>query len=138
MYDKTLYYQNYDVTQQLHQKHNNKFLISVSDGWYKGKLGARQEEYLFGTQTKVLAQLEITYVSGEKEIIGTDASFLWCNNGPVCFTDLKDGEEYDARKEPDFAIHAVIDPNEQRIPTASNTPAIGEHEVFRAKLETYD
>ena len=134
-YDKHLYYQTYDVTELLRPGTENELLFCVGDGWYKGKLGADQCEYVFGTRTELLAQLELTYASGEREIIGTDRSFSWSNEGPVRFSDLKDGEIYDAAKKPRFLQQAVEDAQEKRIPTASNAPAIRERETFAAKLE---
>ena len=101
-YEKTLYYQTYDVTSRL-RTGENELSFTVADGWYKGKLGADQNEYVYGTQLKLFAQLELFYASGEKETIATDGSFLWSNDGPVRFSDLKDGEIYDARKSPVFA-----------------------------------
>ena len=134
-YDKHLYYQTYDVTELLRPGTENELLFCVGDGWYKGKLGADQCEYVFGTRTELLAQLELIYASGEREIIGTDRSFSWSNEGPVRFSDLKDGEIYDAAKKPRFLQQAVEDAQEKRIPTASNAPAIRERETFAAKLE---
>ena len=134
-YDKTLHYQTYDVTAVLKENTENELLFAVADGWYKGKLGADQNEYLFGKQTKLFAQLEIEYVSGEKTIIATDENFLWSNDGPIRFADLKDGEIYDARKELVFCEQAVVDDAEKTIPTASNAPLICEQEEFAAMLE---
>lgn len=142
-YDRHLYYQSYDVTEQLRPGKENELLFCVGDGWYKGKLGADQCEYVFGTQTKLFAQLELTYASGERTVIGTDSSFSWSNEGPVRFSDLKDGEVYDAARRfcggdtgPIFSRQAREHPEEKRIPTASNAPEIREQETFAAKLET--
>lgn len=141
-YDKRLYYQTYDVTKQLRAGADNDLLFCVADGWYKGKLGADQCEYVFGTQTKLLAQLELTYSSGRRETIGTDDTFFWSNEGPVRFSDLKDGEIYDANKKlydadgkSVFSQHAAECEKERRIPTASNAPVIRERENFAATLE---
>lgn len=134
-YGKTLYYQTYDVTKQLKANEPCELVFSVSDGWYKGKLGADQCEYLFGSQTMLFAQMEIEYMSGQREVIATDSDFLWSNDGPVRFADLKDGEVYDARMIPSFSRHAIEDTDEIRIPTASNAPPVLEHEEFTGKLE---
>lgn len=133
-YGKRLYYQTYDITEHLKADTENELIFAVADGWYKGKLGADQVEYLFGTQTKLLAQAEIEFMSGRREIIGTDETFSWCNDGPVRFADLKDGEVVDARMVPSFSGSAEADREETRIPTASNAPAIREHEQFAGKL----
>ena len=133
-YGKRLYYQTYDVTEHLQENQDNELLLCVGDGWYKGKLGADQEEYLFGTQTKVFGQLELTYKGGKMVTIATDETFLWSNDGPIRFTDLKDGEIYDATKRLTFCEHARIS-GETMVPTASNAPAIKEQEKFPARLE---
>lgn len=134
-YEKTLYYQTYDITPYLRQGETCEIIFSVADGWYKGKLGADQYEYLYGTQTKLLAQIEIEYLSGRREIIGTDSSFQWSNDGPVRFADLKDGEIYDAGRKPSFAHNAETDESEKKVPIPSNAPLILEQEEFRSTLE---
>lgn len=131
-YEKHLYYQTFDITDSL--KENNDVLFCVADGWYKGKVGSDNQEYLYGTQTKLLAQLEITYCDGTTKIIGTNSRFLWCNDGPVRFADLKDGEIYDARMTPSFQDHA-LEADFHQIPTAPNAPLITEHETFSPVVE---
>ena len=133
-YGKRLYYQTYDVTEQVKLEPTCELVFAVADGWYKGKLGADQTEYLFGTRTELLAQLEIEYVSGDRVIIGTDSSFSWSNDGPVRFADLKDGEIVDARMQSSFAETALEDRDEKRLPSASNAPLIAEHEQFTPVL----
>ncbi len=137
-YEKRLYDQTYDVTACLRggRDTGNVLTFTVADGWYKGKLGADQKEFFFGTQLALLAQLEITYTDGSQEVIGTDETFDWCNDGPVCFTDLKDGEVYDARNVPSFGHKAILAPEavQRIVPTASNAAPIAEHEHFEAAL----
>ncbi len=132
-YDKRLYYQTYDVTNQLQQKAEHTLELTVGDGWYKGKLGANQKEYFFGNQTMVLAQLEVTDAQGQVHVIGTDDSFDYCNDGPIRFSDLKDGEIYDANMTPSYSMKAKL-AQETRIPQASNAPLIGEHEEFQGQF----
>jgi alpha-L-rhamnosidase len=130
-YDKRLYYQTYDVTGMIAQQ--NEITFIVGDGWYKGKIGSDNTEYFFGRQTKLFAQLEITYDDGRRETIATDSSFRWCNDGPFGQNDLKDGVFYDAGKLPSYSGNAV----ETRYPVqpaASNAPAIKEHEHFIPRL----
>ncbi len=144
-YIRRLYYQTYDVTSCLCDGKDgentakntaNEMTFAVADGWYKGKLGADQREYFFGTQTALLAQLEITYTDGTRKVVGTDETFDWCNDGPVRFSDLKDGEVFDARNVPSFGQKAIPAPEAARgiVPAASNAAPITEHEHFAAKL----
>lgn len=130
-YDKRLYYQTYDVTHMLSS--DNDIVFVVGDGWYKGKLGCDGEEYLFGKQTKLFAQLEITYEDGTLERIATNQTFRWSGDGPVRENDLKDGLYYDARKQLSFGAYAE-ETTYPVLPAASNAPAIREHERFRPSL----
>lgn len=130
-YGKRLYYQTYDVGGLLDRE--NILDIVVGDGWFKGKLGCDGEEFLFGTQTKLLAQLEIVYTDGTAQIVGTDDSFFWSNCGPVLYSDLKDGIIMDMTKELRFTKKAVLT-DYPVLPSAPECPPIKEHEVFVPKV----
>lgn len=80
------------------KKGNNEILILLSDGWYRGSIGAKGFTYVFGKNTEILAQLE--FDNGKK--IVTDNSWNWSNDGPNIFADLKDGEIIDFNKVPRF------------------------------------
>ena len=130
-YEKQLHYQVYDITGLLERE--NTLEIMVGDGWFKGKLGSTNTEYFFGKQLKLLAQVVVTYTDGSEEIIGTDGTWRWSNDGPICYADLKDGEVYDARKVPTFSQFAQVT-DYLVTPTASPLDGISEHEVFRPVL----
>ena len=130
-YDKRLYYQVYDLNALL--KEENELNFTVADGWFKGKLGSTNEEYVFGTQLKLLAQLMIEYTDGSCETVGTDESWRWSNDGPVRYADLMDGEVFDARKAPSFSQNAVVS-SYPVWPTASPADGIFEQEVFSPEL----
>ena len=134
-YQKRLYYQTYDITDLLRNGAENECLFTVADGWYKGKLGADQNECLYGTQTALWAQLEIVYENDDRETICSDHTFEWTNDGPLRFSDLKDGEIYDARKKLNFSQYAQEEQELGIIPTASNAEPLREQEVFSATLE---
>ena len=59
-------------------------------------------EELLCSETKLLAQLEITYEDGSMDVVATDDRFVWTNDGPIRFADNKDGEIYDATKQDFF------------------------------------
>ena len=96
-YSKRINYQTYDVTSLLNEG-NNKIEVLLGDGWYRGSIGAKGFTCVFGKETKLLAQLEVIFDNEEKRVIPTDASWDWTNNGPILFSDLKDGEIVDNRK----------------------------------------
>lgn len=87
----------YDVTGHLQQGDNTIGAI-LGDGWYGGRLGWKKPENGL-PRPWLLAQLEITYADGTVETITSDASWKGTSEGPLRFSDIYDGETYDARKE---------------------------------------
>ena len=69
-YRKRIQYQTYDVTAYLQQ--NNTVELRLADGWYRGSVAAYGVTNVYGTQTSVIAQLEITYENGSRETVCTD------------------------------------------------------------------
>lgn len=130
-YDKRLYYQVYDVTEMLCAE--NTLDVMVGDGWFKGKLGSTNDQYFFGTQLKLLAQLQIDYTGGRSVRIVTDGSWRWSNDGPILYADLKDGEIYDARRMPSYSQYAEIT-DYAVLPTVSPAEGIHEQECFTPML----
>ena len=130
-YRKRVQYQTYDVTELIGEK--NIITTELADGWYRGSCGAWGLRNQYGTETKLLAQLEITYESGKKETVITDESWQWSNDGAISSADNKDGEIYDANKTPSYSGRAKIT-SHNVIPSASNNVPIAEKETFKGKL----
>ena len=146
-YRKRLQYQVYDITEDIKQSGKpagagnadtdpvNVITFRLGDGWYRGCVAAYSAEYVFGLRTALLAQLEVTYKDGSRDVIGTDASFQWSSDGPVRFADLKDGEIYDAGKTPGYGGKAVLlKERDSVVPTASNNVPVRRKERFTPKL----
>ena len=134
-YRKRIQYQTYDVTPLLRE--NNTLELRLADGWYRGSVAAYGVTNVYGVQTSVLAQLEITYEDGRKETLVTDGSWAWSNDGPIRFNDLKDGEIYDASMRPSYkgkALEVAAPKNVVLLPS-DNVP-VTEHERFTPKLLT--
>lgn len=130
-YNRRVQYQTYDVTPFIKQKNILEF--KLADGWYRGSCGAWGLKEQYGTQTKLLAQLELTYADGSIQTVITDNSWLWSNDGAILFADNKDGEIVDARKIPTYSGMAKIT-NHKVIPTASNNVYIAEREIFKGEM----
>ena len=62
-YRKRAQYQTYDVTSLL-KEGGNALTIELADGWYRGSSGSKGRVNTYGTQTKVIAQLEILTKDG--------------------------------------------------------------------------
>ena len=132
-YNKRVQYQTYDITDMLCAE--NQLTVQLADGWYRGSIGAWGLRNQYGSQTKLLAQLAITYTDGTTETIVTDDTWRWSNDGAIRFADNKDGEIVDARKMPNYSGYAKIT-SHKVTPTASNNVAITEHEQFKPVLTT--
>ena len=97
-YRKRIQYQTYDVTELLEK--SNTVELRLADGWYRGSSAAFGLTGVYGWQTSIIAQLEVTYTDGTRETICTDDTWAWSNDGPIRFADLKDGEVYNAMMKP--------------------------------------
>ena len=131
-YRKRVQYQTYDVTDLL-QEGENELTVQLADGWYRGSCGAWGLKNQYGTETKLLAQLEITHNDGFVQVLATDGSWDWSNNGPIRFADNKDGEIVDAALTPSYSGKAK-ETAHNVVPTASNNVPVTEHERFRPTM----
>ncbi len=125
-YRKRVQYQTYDVTEMLGVG-DHTLTVQLADGWYRGSIGAWGIRNQYGTETKLLAQLEITYGDESRDTVVTDESWDWSNDGPIRFADNKDGEVVNANREPSYSGKAKVTTH-KGIPTASNNVFVTEHE----------
>jgi alpha-L-rhamnosidase len=132
-YRRRLQYQAYDVTKMVQDQ--NTLEIILADGWYRGSIGCFAPTNVFGRETKLLCQLETQYADGGSECIVSNETWRWSNDGPVRFADLKDGEVYDAAKQPSYSGFAR-EVKERIVPSASNNVDVKEQEEFTAALIT--
>ena len=132
-YRRRIQYQTYDVTGLL--SGDNTIELRLADGWFRGSVAAYGVTNVFGSQTSVMAQLEIRYADGTRVTIVTDESWQWSNDGPIRFADLKDGEVYDASMKPSYSGKSVVVPAPKgAIIAASDNVPVTEHERLPAKL----
>ncbi|PKE28747.1 alpha-L-rhamnosidase [Rahnella sp. AA] len=96
-YHHHLLYQTYDVTGLL-EDGINAFGALLGAGWYKGDMGFTRDRNYYGEQTALICQLAIHYADGSEEVVITDESWK-SDSSPVLFSEIYDGEIYDARKE---------------------------------------
>lgn len=95
-YNKRIQYQTYDVTSMIQAK--NAMGAILGDGWYRGNIGWQDQRNYYGSKLALLAQLVINYTDGTSEFIVSDNSWK-ASTGPIVFSDIYNGETYDARKE---------------------------------------
>jgi alpha-L-rhamnosidase len=94
-YNNRLRYQTFDVTDRLTPGVNVLGAI-LGDGWYRGRLVHSVHPY--GDRLALLAQLEIAFADGTRQLVTSDTSWLTAP-GPILESSIYDGERYDARLE---------------------------------------
>lgn len=114
-------YQVYDTTDALHAGTNTVGVI-VSEGRFRGRLGAFSLPNRYGDRLAALVQLELDLADGSTIKVTTDASWT-ASHGRVRVADPKDGERVDLRL-PELpwldgrtqdAVSAVVIPERRRM-----------------------
>ena len=96
-YDKTVYYNTYDVTEQL-RRGENVVGILLGNGFYNVQGGRyRKLQISFGPPT-LLFELVINYEDGTCTTVHSDNEWKY-DFSPVIFNCIYGGEDYDARRE---------------------------------------
>ena len=92
-YSKRLQVQEYDVTHLLQE--DNELLITVAGGWFAGRI-SRGAYHNIAEDSRLIAELEFLFSDGSVQRIQTDEQWESAQS-PIQFSDLYDGETYDAR-----------------------------------------
>ncbi|BDI31194.1 hypothetical protein CCAX7_32450 [Capsulimonas corticalis] len=96
-YKKRVEYQAYDVTSAL-KKGANTIGAVLGDGWYSGYIGFSHRRDYFGVRPELRLQMEIVFTDGSRQTLVTDGAWKG-SQGPITYSDMLQGESYDARKE---------------------------------------
>ena len=132
-YRYRLTYQTYDVTRLL-RRGGNAVGVVLGAGWYAGRMGYSSKRYAYGPPpVRLLLELHLTYADGHEDVIASDTSWR-AAAGPILFSEIYDGEAYDARLEQpgwdrpgfdDGRWHAVIpEPAPSLVLQSQNIPPI--------------
>lgn len=96
-YNKRLQYQVYDITELIAGE--NLLEVTVGRGWFRspmpGWVDTEDKAIRLARPCGVFAEITLTYENGSTEKIVTDDSWL-CGESPVRFSEIYDGETYDA------------------------------------------
>ncbi len=91
-------YRSHDVTALLEDE--NVLTVCVGNGWFRGRLGLIGGRAAYGDRLGLIAQLEIEYADGSRQLVVSDASWTaGCSD--VVADDLYDGQIIDARRRSD-------------------------------------
>ena len=107
-YAKTKFSFTYDVTDAFNTKSGavNQLSAQVTPGWWADKIiTTYRHEGMIGKKCAFRGVLQLTYKDGTKEYFGTDTD-NWKAGiaGPVKHAAIFDGEFYDARELPGYAV----------------------------------
>ncbi|WP_165478249.1 family 78 glycoside hydrolase catalytic domain [Arthrobacter sp. S39] len=94
-FDDYVEYQAYDITEAL-QPGTNAVGVVVSEGRFRGRLGAFSKPARFGDQLAAIVQLEVELQDGRRLRHGSDLAWT-VGDGPISLSDPKFGERADLR-----------------------------------------
>ena len=95
-YPTRLQVQTYALTALLREE--NELTVTLGKGWFAGRISAGVYQAL-ADGPRLLAALHLTGADGTREY-ATDESWQWAES-PIRFSDIYDGETYDARVTPE-------------------------------------
>jgi hypothetical protein len=96
-YDKTVFYNLYDVTAML-QQGKNVIGAFVGNGFYNINRERYRKLVIAWGNPKLIGQLRIRFTDGSEQILVTDTDWKTASS-PITFTSIYGGEDYDARLE---------------------------------------
>jgi len=101
-YRKRAYVCSYEVGERL-QIGDNCLGVVLADGWAGAPFGPKGHAVAFAPRAMFVAELEVIYVDGSREVISTTKDWHW-RKGAILKNSIYNGETYDARKAiPDWA-----------------------------------
>lgn len=108
-YETRLQYQVYDITELL--KEDNCLEVTVGKGWARspmpGFVENEEKQRRLAQPCGLFAELRLTDAQGSRTVIGTDGSWQYAES-PVRFSEIYDGEWYDAQICPTNWQNAVV------------------------------
>jgi alpha-L-rhamnosidase len=99
-YQKTVFYQSYDVTNAIKTGVNTIGVI-LGNGWFNLVIPHVLRYYAadYIATPRLLLQLDIFYKDGTKKRVESGDSWEFSTDGPIRFNNILSGETYDANKE---------------------------------------
>ena len=94
-YFTNLQYQTYDIKSLLSEGENTLMFV-IGGGWAVGSFVWTRKNRHYADRQALLAEIRIDYADGTTQVIGTDESWQVTEDGNYRFSDIYDGEVYDA------------------------------------------
>lgn len=120
-YDKTVYYQLYDVTPYIKRNARNAIHVLLGNGMFNvQRLGRYTKLQTSFGAPKLIFKMIVNYSDGSQEVLRSDNTWKW-DFSPITYNCMYGGESYDARLEQPEAYLGKYDDNKWK--TAVNVEA---------------
>ncbi|NLB03181.1 MAG: family 78 glycoside hydrolase catalytic domain [Bacteroidales bacterium] len=132
-YNKTLFYQTYDLSELVH-KGKNTLQVQLAEGWWSGASTFLGELWNFyGDRNSLLASLIVHFQNGTADtIVSTPANWEYSSQSPVVYGSLFQGEVYHAGIKTGPWKPAVEVETEKTVSTArGDYPAVDDYSRFK-------
>ena len=120
-YDKTCLYDTHDITPLL-RAGDNAVGIVLGSGMYNVQPGRYVKFISEFRPLEAIAQFRLEYADGTFDVVGTDGQWRVAS-GPITFSNVYGGEDYDARLEPRGWDQPGFDDSAWTAPVAVDAPA---------------
>ncbi|MBQ8545697.1 MAG: family 78 glycoside hydrolase catalytic domain [Clostridia bacterium] len=125
--------QEYNITNLI--KEENVLLVTLGEGWFKGRINWRNNQDRPNMYPALICEIKLEYKDGKKEYIYSDESWE-VSLSKITFSDIYDGEHYDANYEEKFIPVKVQDYDRNRLVKQQGEKiceqeAIKPHRIFK-------
>ena len=124
---KRVQVQSYDVKPLLSK--DNKIEVTVSKGWFRGRINWRVNKDYPDMLESLLAELTIVFKDGSTQIIATDSTWE-AHKSKIRFADFYDGEHYDCNFDDEPFVQAKEQDYSKDVLVPQQGEEIIEQEVF--------
>jgi alpha-L-rhamnosidase len=100
-YESRLRYAEHDVTDIVAGATDVVIAAQLANGWFRGRLGWRGQDRIYGTELSLLIELVVEFGDGHVQVFDTEGTWRW-STGEIVSADLYDGERIDARLRDDW------------------------------------
>ena len=129
-YQNFLQAETFDVTEELQK--SGTLAVELGNGWYKGRFGFDESPFRYGNEWKLIAEVHLFYENGEKEIIGTDDSWM-VKRSNITFSNIYDGEHRDDTLPETEPLKAVFS-DEAMMPEDRISVSLKAHERIQPEI----